>query len=71
MVSEDTVKHVASDSKCQTRRNVVDELVQFVLLLHCQHDRLEVLSDFSSQLLWQVDVFHRRVGSVDHLLLGL
>lgn len=55
----------------QGRGNGLYERVKVVLLLHCLHDGLEVLSDILAKMLRQVDVLHCRVCSVDNFLVLL
>jgi hypothetical protein len=44
-IFENAEEHVSTDSKGQRRGNVLDKRIQLILLLHSEHDRLEVLTD--------------------------
>ena len=63
------MEHVSSDSQSQAWRNRFDERIELVLLLHCQHNCLEIFSDVSLKLLVQLYICHGCVCSIDDLLL--
>mmetsp|Transcript_30599 Transcript_30599/g.40713 ORF Transcript_30599/g.40713 Transcript_30599/m.40713 type:complete len:205 (-) Transcript_30599:864-1478(-) len=71
MVAKHFLEHVAAHSQRKRRRNVFDERVELVLLLHRKHDRLEVLAYIFSKVLRQIHIMHRSVCSVNDLLLLL
>ena len=62
---------MATHAQRKTWRNGLDERVELVLLLHGEHDGLEVLSDVRSERLRQVDILHGCVSHVDDFLLLL
>lgn len=52
VVAQNVLKHVASNSQCQRRRDVPEELIELVLLLHGKHDSLEIFADILAKDLW-------------------
>ena len=62
---------MSSDSQGQAWRNRFDERIKLSLLLHRQHDCLEVFSDVSLELLVQLYISHGSVCSINDILLHL
>lgn len=60
---------MALDADLKAWRDVCDELFKLLLLLHSNHDSLEVLSDVLTQPLWQADILHSCVRCVNDTLL--
>ena len=51
VVAQDVFEHVSADLEGERGRDVANELVQFLLLGHGDHNGLEVLTDILSQVL--------------------
>ena len=63
------LEHVATNVQGQAWRDLIEENLQFFLLLTRQHNSFEELPDIFTEGVWHVDVVHRGVASVDHVLL--
>ena len=62
---------MALDAYLKAWRDIRDEFLEFLLLLHSNHDSLEVLSNVLSKPLWQADILHGCVSRVNDILLLL